>query len=71
MFTVSYSASNADRSASVAFDQGNMTDVVSMIESGFGIKLDAATMIQLLTGASIQSGELDIWLTEDVFNGTL
>lgn len=66
MFTMYYAESNVDNSGSIELEYGDMTDVVTTLEKMFGLKLNTQTMINLLTGVSVQHDNLDIWLREEV-----
>jgi hypothetical protein len=64
MFTVSYTESNSDNSGSVGYELATLLDVVTTVESSFGVSLSRDLMISLMKGESIQAGNLDLWLTE-------
>lgn len=68
---IHYTEAGADHSGSMNFDYANMSDVCLVLEKTFSIKLDAATMMKLLLGESIQAQGMDVWIIEDVFKGTL
>lgn len=65
MFTVYYAQANVDDSGSVELENGDMTDMVTMLEKMFGLTLNSLNMIALLSGVTVQHENLDIWVREE------
>jgi riboflavin synthase alpha subunit len=64
MLTVNYAA-NGNDTGTVVIDCDSMTDVVTLVEKSFGIKLTPISLSSFLMGSMIEGDSVNIWFHEE------